>query len=86
MSVLELYDASRHDMTISDLLRSNINETISSYSHPSIDILKQSFFITSPIKTMATTKSLKGINNQLLLMATNSDQVIYLSLYLFKSF
>lgn len=83
MSVLEMYDDSeeRRGLAVVDLVYKSIfggarNVTWSSLAPPALRIIGQSYYIRPEAKMLSVTRSMRGITEPTVLLATASDQVI----------
>jgi hypothetical protein len=75
ITVLELYDTALDNLQMQDLMFGSVNMTLSSFETSKIEVLKQSYFINTGIKTLDVTATSYGITNRLLLLGTIQDQV-----------
>ncbi|WIA18351.1 hypothetical protein OEZ85_009816 [Tetradesmus obliquus] len=79
-TVIELYDASHHDLSIASILmgRTKHSAALSSYSSPPLEVLSQSFYLQHSLTGMAVSQTKQGITTKQLLVNTISDQVFAL--------
>ena len=82
MSVLEMYDDSedRRGLAVGDLVYKSIfggaqNETSSSLAPPTLRIIGQSYYIRPEAKMLSVTRSMRGVTEPAVLLATATDQV-----------
>ncbi|KAA6420005.1 MAG: ER membrane complex subunit 1-like [Trebouxia sp. A1-2] len=78
MSVLELYNKAQGNVTISDMVFGKTSNSMSSYEPVPVEVLRQSYFFDSGVKTMGVSATMHGISNKFLLVGTLSDQVYML--------
>lgn len=76
-SVIELYDASHHDLSIESIIlgRTQHSTTHSSYGSVTLEVLTQSFYLQHFIKGLSVTQTKQGITTKQLLVQTVTDQV-----------
>ncbi|KAF6258674.1 hypothetical protein COO60DRAFT_1517822 [Scenedesmus sp. NREL 46B-D3] len=76
-TVVELYDASHHELSIATILlgRSKHSAALSSYSSPPLEVLSQSFYLQHSLTGISVSQTKQGITTKQLLVNTMSDQV-----------
>lgn len=70
MSVLEVYDASQHDLRVVDLAFGTSTANVSSWDATPLEVLHDSFYTKLPVTGLDVTRTARGITARQILMST----------------
>lgn len=78
MSVIELYDASSHDLRVLDLAFKSSAANVSSWEATPLEVLHDSYFTKFAVTQLSVTRTARGITARQILMSTTNGRVYML--------